>query len=157
MVLVMCPNLLSTQARAALRHTLPIGALLMTLTTLAQPPNPDLHAVQAPLRSYIQAHETGNGAHIRAAFTADARITGHLGGKLINWGVDEYAARFSGQAAADEAQRRRSFEVLDLVGDAAVAKVVLDYPTVSFADHMSLLKINGQWKIVSKSFHAAMK
>jgi hypothetical protein len=37
------------------------------------------------------------------------------------------------------------------------AKVVLDYPTVSFADHMSLLKINGQWKIVSKSFHAVTK
>jgi hypothetical protein len=38
-----------------------------------------------------------------------------------------------------------------------VGKVVLDYPTVKFADYMSLLKINGEWKIVNKAFHAEMK
>jgi hypothetical protein len=34
---------------------------------------------------------------------------------------------------------------------------VLDYPTVKFVDYMTLLKINGEWKIVNKSFYAEPK
>ncbi len=71
--------------------------------------------------------------------------------------VEQYAGRFSGKPADDESQRNRSVEVLDLTVDAAVAKVVLDYPTIKFVDYMSLLRIDGEWKIVNKSFNAQTK
>jgi Putative lumazine-binding len=125
--------------------------------TLAQNTPADLEALHLPLQNYIKAHATGNGEFIRLAFAADARVTGHMAGQLIDWTVPQYAQRFSGKPADDENKRQRSFEILDRTADAAVAKVVLDYPAVRFADYMSLLKINGEWKIVSKSFHAAPK
>jgi hypothetical protein len=111
----------------------------------------------APLRAYIHAHETGDAAFIEQAFSADARIRGEMGGNQIDWSVPDYMARFSGSPAADEAQRQRSFELLDVKETAAIGKVVLNYPAVDFVDYMSLLKIDGTWKIVCKTFHATPK
>lgn len=42
-------------------------------------------------------------------------------------------------------------------GNAAVAKVILDYPKARFTDYFTLLKIGGEWKIVNKSFHVEPK
>jgi hypothetical protein len=107
-----------------------------------------------PLAAYTKAHETGNGDFIRQSFHKDARIFGYMRGNFVSWSVEEYAARFSGKPADDEAQRKRSIEIIDLTADAAVGKVTLDYPTVRFTDYMALLKVNGAWKIMNKSFHA---
>ena len=59
--------------------------------------------------------------------------------------------------APDEANRKRSIESIDVSGNAAVAKIILDYPATRFVDYMSLLKINGEWKIVTKIFYAEPK
>jgi Putative lumazine-binding len=134
-----------------------LGFILMTTSAIAQNDTRELDAAKVPLQNYVKAHETGNADFIRRAFTQDAKVVGHMGGKLISWGVEEYAGRFSGKPAEDEVLRKRSIEIINLTGDAAVGKVVLDYPTVKFTDYMSLLKINGEWKIANKSFHADMK
>ncbi len=117
----------------------------------------EIAAVKIPLENYLQAHATGNPDLIRRAFHADARIMAFRDGKLLNLSVEEFASRFNGKAADDEAKRQRTIESLEITGNAAIAKIVLDYPTVKFVDYMSLLKIDGEWKIVSKSFYAEMK
>lgn len=117
----------------------------------------ELEAAKLPLQNYIRAHETGNADFVHKAFTSDAKIVGYISGNLISWSVEQYAGRFNGKAANDEAQRKRSFEILDITGDAAVAKVMLDYPSIKFVDYMALLKINGEWKITHKSFNAQAK
>ena len=103
---------------------------------------------------YFQAHATGNGDFIRQAFAADARIEFVDNGQLKQWTREEFAARFHGPAA-DEYRRVRRVESLDFNGSAASAVVTLDYPQVLFRDHLSLLKIGNQWKIVHKVFSAA--
>lgn len=112
---------------------------------------------KVPLENYLQAQATGNGDFIRKAFHADARIMAFRDGKMTNLSVEEFAERFNGKAAEDEMKRKRTIESIDISGNAAIAKVVLDYPTVKFTDYMSLLKINGEWKIVNKSFFAEVK
>jgi hypothetical protein len=115
----------------------------------------EIKAASEPLAAYIKAQETGNGDLIRQAFHKDAKIVGYFRGSFVAWSVEEYAARFSGKPADDEAKRKRRFEIIDLTGDAAVGKVTLEYPTVTFTDYMALLKVDGVWKIMGKSFHAA--
>jgi Putative lumazine-binding len=41
---------------------------------------------------------------------------------------------------------------VDVVGDAAVAKLELKRPDALLTDYMSLLKVDGRWLIVSKIF-----
>jgi hypothetical protein len=69
----------------------------------------------------------------------------------------EYISGFQGKPPANEAQRKRRVVMTDVTGDAAVAKVELDYPDMLIVDYFTLLKIGGEWKIVHKSFHRQPK
>ena len=114
-------------------------------------------AARVPLENYIKAHATGKPEFIKQAFWSEAKITAFRDDKLVSMSVDQFAALFNGAPAPDEAARARRIESLDVTGNAAVAKIVLDYPAVKFTDYMTLLKINGEWKIVNKSFDAEPK
>lgn len=45
----------------------------------------------------------------------------------------------------------------DISGNAANAKLEIEYPTFTFIDYMNLLLIDGEWKIVSKIFYKQEK
>ena len=109
-------------------------------------------AVRAAVEHYFRAHATGLGEHHRKVFHPDARLFAVRDGKYWTLSSEDYIARSPGKPAADEAERKRAVEMVDIAGNAAVAKVVLDYPDVKFTDYMSLLKIDGEWKIVNKTF-----
>jgi Putative lumazine-binding len=114
-------------------------------------------AARVPLEDYIKGHETGKGDFMRKAFYTDAKIMAFRDGKLVNLTVEEFASRFNGQPAADESQRKRRIDSVEITGNAGIGKITLEYPTVTFTDYMSLLKIDGTWKIVNKVFHAEPK
>jgi len=132
-----------------------IGSLFSVQKAAAQ--DKETESAKVPLNNYLQGQITGKPEFIRQAFYKDARIMAFREGKLTNLSVEEFATRFNGNSAADESKRQRSIESLDISGNAAVAKIVLDYPTVKFVDYLSLLKIDGEWKIVNKSFYAEPK
>lgn len=78
-------------------------------------------------------------------------------GKYSTRSFTVFIAGFTGKVAADEDKRKRSIESIDIAGNAASAKIILDYPAVRFVDYMTLPKIGGEWKIVSKVFYAESK
>lgn len=112
-------------------------------------------AALEPIENYLKGHITGKAEYMRKAFHADARIVSFRDGVLHSLSVDEFSARFQGQPAPDEAQRKRFIAQFDVVGNAGTAKVVLQYPGVTFTDYMTLLEIDGVWKIANKTFSAA--
>lgn len=111
-------------------------------------------AIRETIEHYFQGHATGNGEYFRKAFHPDAKLFFIRDGKLTQWTAEEYISRASGKPAADEAQRKRKINSIDISGNAAVVRITLDYPKVIFTDYMSMLKIDGQWKIVNKTFYA---
>ena len=110
--------------------------------------------VRAAIEHYFQGHATGQGEHFRKVFHPDAKLFFIREGKLTQWTSEEYIGRASGKPAADEAQRKRRIDSIDVAGNAAFVKLTLDYPNVVFTDYMSMLKIDGQWRIVNKTFYA---
>jgi hypothetical protein len=114
-------------------------------------------AVKVPLENYLRAHATGDGVYHRRAFHTEGNLIFIRDGKYTTRSFTDYIAGSSGKPASDEDKRKRWIESVDVVGNAAMAKIILDYPTVKFTDYMSLLKINGEWKIVNKSFFAEPK
>jgi hypothetical protein len=114
----------------------------------------DLAAVSVPVETYIKASALRDPNLIRAAFHKDAKIISYDDEGFVSESVDEFAGVFNGVPATDEAQRKRSFEILTLTGTAAVARVTLDYPKAKYTDHMNLLRIGTEWKIVNKTYSA---
>jgi hypothetical protein len=114
-------------------------------------------AARVPLEHYLQGHATGDGAHFRAAFHPEAKLFFIRDGKVTTRTSEEYIAGARGTPPADEPQRKRWIESVDIAGNAGVAKIILDYPTARFVDYMSLLKVDGEWKIVNKTFYSEPK
>ncbi|MBL8149090.1 MAG: nuclear transport factor 2 family protein [Blastocatellia bacterium] len=119
--------------------------------------NQEEDAVQIPIQNYFKGQATGNPEYIRKAFHPDAKLFFIHEGRYSQLTLDEFTARFNGKPAPDEMERKRSIEKIDISGNAAMVKLILKYPTVTFTDYMSLLKIEGEWKIVNKTFYAEAK
>ncbi len=136
---------------------LPVFALAAVGATLAAGPatiqDPEEPGIRAALEHYLQGHATGDGAHMRIAFHPVAELFWIADDTLARRTSAAYVARFSGRPADDEAYRRRRIVSIDRTGNAAIAKIELDYPGDRIVDYMSLLRIGSEWKIVSKIFH----
>jgi hypothetical protein len=132
-------------------------AFLAVCPLIASAQSDQTEAVKVPLNAYIQGHATGDGEHFKKAFHTEGNMVYVREGKFMSRTFAEYIAGASGKPAADEAQRKRTIESIDVAGTAASAKIILDYPTVRFVDYMTLLKIGDEWKIVSKVFYAEQK
>jgi len=137
-------------ARIALAAALVV--LAGAAPALAQEAGNEEAAVRAALEHYLLGHATGDGAHHEMLFHPEAKLFWMRDGALNTRTSAAYIAGASGQPADDEDQRRREIRMVDVTGDAAVAKIVLDYPNALITDYMSLLKIDGEWKIVNKIF-----
>jgi len=127
-----------------------LGALASKATVPAQ--GSEEAAVRAAIEHYFRGHATGNGEHFRKVFHPDSKLFWIKDGKLTQLTSEEYISRASGKPPADEAERKRSITSIDITGNAAVVKVLLDYPSARLTDYMSMLKIDGEWKIVNKTF-----
>ncbi|HEX9963221.1 MAG TPA: nuclear transport factor 2 family protein [Pyrinomonadaceae bacterium] len=111
-------------------------------------------AARVPLENYLKGHATGNPEFMRKAFHTEGKLIFIREGKYSTRTFEEYIAGMKdGKPAPDEAQRKRWIESVEVSGNAGVGKIILDYPNGKFVDYMTLLKIDGEWKIVNKSFH----
>ena len=127
-------------------------------SAFAQAPSAEDEAgVRAALQHYLNGHATGNPEEFRQAFHPDARMTFVREGKLLITPISEYIARAPGKPAADEALRKRRITSIDVTGTAATGRFELDYPSAFLVDYMTLLKDNGRWVIIAKSFNSAPK
>lgn len=121
----------------------------MTDTTYVQ----DHTAIVAILNKYIEGCAKPDGSVMRPAFSEQATIFGVEDGKLSGGPIEglfstiDTAFRPSPEARAVIAQ-------VDIVGTAASARVDTDNVSgFCFTDFFHLMKVGGEWTIVSKIFH----
>jgi len=64
------------------------------------------------------------------------------------------AAEFFGKGKPGPSlDRTTEIVFVDVSGDVAVAKLHLTYAERRFVDYMTLMKVDGHWKIINKTFH----
>ena len=143
--------------KIALLLIVTLAGAVAVLRPITSAQDKDEAGVRKAINYYLQGHATGNGENHKKAFHPEAKLFWIRDGQFAQRTSADYIAGAPGKPAADEAQRKRSIEMIDITGNAAVAKVVLDYPDRKFTDYMSLLKIDGEWKIVNKTFVAEPK
>lgn len=130
------------------------GAMLAIPTLSHANTTEDRQAVETVMRNFIRAFETDDQALLRSVLRSDGVMVGYSTSEhAIKTAIfNEWARNFTGEPAKDEAQRKRTFEILDVTDTGAVSKLVLDYPAWQGVDYIALQKIDGIWMIVSKSW-----
>ena len=115
--------------------------------------NAEKELVREAIEYYFRAHATGNGEYLREAFHPVAHLFFVRNNVFSQYTLEEYIALFGGSPRDDEDQRIRTIDQIDISGNAAIATLTLDYPNGIYTDYMSMLKIDGRWKIVNKTFY----
>ena len=132
------------------KFTLLILGLFITFFSQAQSAEEEKKAIAQTLRYYIDGGTNSDAAMLRKAFHPTARLQGIRGGKYAELPIDQYVTRVT--KSGKKSTRKGRIVAINLMGNAAQAKVVIDYAKFRFVDYMQLLKIDNEWKIVNKIY-----
>lgn len=92
---------------------------------------------------------------MRDVFASDAVMNGYVGERLVEGSPEPFIQRVSSEPAlaSQGLNPRYDIEYIAVTGNAA-SVVLKEYAfgAVNFTDYMHLLKRDGSWKIVSKTF-----
>lgn len=135
------------------------GSLLLLPATGMAQPSAEHHAVDRMMQALLRGFEAGDANVVHASFRKDGVVIGYTPAakRLSTQTAEQWGTGFGGVPADDEADRHRSYQILDIDGDAAAVKLKLDYPGWDGTDYLALLKIDGQWQVVSKSWSGQRK
>ncbi|WP_299117855.1 nuclear transport factor 2 family protein [uncultured Winogradskyella sp.] len=122
--------------------------------TQIQAQNSDLQLIENTINYYLDGMITHNAESFEKAFHPNATM------KWIDKKYEEVnavEALSSYVKANDPVKTKTSIVAINISGDAANAQLELEYDTFSYIDFMHLLRIDGTWKIVSKTYSTRVK
>jgi len=113
----------------------------------------DYDAITKTVQHYIDGAKSGKGEDMKPAFHEDATIFGYIGPDLFG-GPIQLLFDWNDQngPATELTAQIASIDVIDTV---ATVRLELDNWTgYRFTDLFTMLKVEGEWKIMNKVFHA---
>ncbi len=109
-------------------------------------------AIAKVVQHYIDGAKSGRGDDMRPAFHKDATIFGYAGADLFAGPIQQLFSWNDENGAATELQAK--FAGIDVIGTIATVRLELDNWTGHrYTDLFTLLKVDGEWKIMNKVFH----
>ena len=115
----------------------------------------DRKLIQQVIAYYADGGTRGDAQTVAKAFHPSATMKFIKEGQL----VDEPITAFYKNYIKPDVLQQRTVEIdyINIRGTAATARLTIDYPTHQFIDYFNLLKIDDEWKVVSKIFHRISK
>ncbi|MDJ0682752.1 MAG: nuclear transport factor 2 family protein [Xenococcaceae cyanobacterium MO_167.B52] len=112
----------------------------------------DYDAIAKTIQQYIDGAKSGKGSEMKPAFHQDATIFGYIGKDLMAGHIQQLFDWNDQNGPATELQARiASIDIIDTISS---VRLELDNWTgYRFTDLFTMLKVNGQWKIMNKVFH----
>ena len=109
-------------------------------------------AIARTIQTYIDGGKSGRGADMKPAFHTDATIFGYIGPDLFAGPIQGlFDWNDENGPAPDLIEKIAS---IDIEGTIATVRLELDNWTGHrFTDMFTLLKVDGEWKIISKVFY----
>ncbi len=104
------------------------------------------------VQQYVDGAKSGRGNDMNPAFHKDATIFGYFGADLLAGPIQQLFDWNDENGPATELQAR--IASIDLIDTVATVRLELDdWTGHRFTDLFTLLKVDGEWKIMNKVFH----
>lgn len=109
-------------------------------------------AIARTVQHYIDGGRTGHSDTMKTAFHADATIFGYIGDDLFAGPIQNLYDWNDQNGPAEGLEAR--IAGIDITGTVATVRLELDNWTGHrFTDMFTLLKVDGEWKIMNKVFY----
>ncbi len=126
-----------------------------TQTGFAQTPQQEIDAVKTVCNYYIDGGTNGDSVTFSKAFSPTGLMQFMRNDTLQIVSLKDFMARTPNSGKKQD--RKAKIESVEVYGNAAMAKITIEYATFYFHDIMGLLKTKDGWKIVSKLFYRENK
>ena len=112
----------------------------------------EYNVIAKVVQHYIDGAKSGRGDDMKPAFYKDATVFGYVGADLFAGPIQQLFAWNDENGPATELQAW--IASIDLIGTVATVRLELENWTgYRFTDLFTLLKVDGEWKIMNKVFH----
>jgi len=109
-------------------------------------------AITKVVQHYIDGARSGKGDDMKPAFHEEATVFGYVGPDLFAGPIQNLFAWNDDNGPATELEDR--IASIDVTGTVAMVRLELENWTgFRFTDLFTLLKVDGDWKIMNKVFH----
>ena len=119
--------------------------------------NQPFDEITETLRDYFDGIYESSEEKMRRAFHPNAHVYSVVDGAIGDSDLDHFVGRVTGHASAASQNATRTDRIVsvDFSGpNEAMAKVELSIPGIDFVDFLSLMKVDGRWRIIAKTYHA---
>ncbi len=121
----------------------------------AQTKEQEIEAVKVVCNYYLDGGTNGDSVLFSKAFSPGGQMQYMRNDTLVVVSLKDFMARMSNNGKKQD--RKTKIESVEVFGNAATAKLTIEYPGFYFHDIMSLLKTKEGWKIVGKIFYRQNK
>ena len=136
------------------KHLTLTALFLIVLTFLSVPSvsasSGEIEAVRKPLETYLKNHIKGNSKKLGSAMHTVGKLMFIRDGKYVAVDFPRYLTGWKTRPADYQAKSTPYIDSIEVTGNVAIARLGLNYPGRRFTDYMTLMKIDGEWKITNK-------
>jgi protease I len=138
-----------------MKKTILTFVLLLSTLTISFAQNADYDDIVTTVSYYLDGGTNNDFETVKKAFHESAmmKFVTKEGYKEVN------ALEFFKKVIKPGPKKNRVTRIqnISIEGNTATAKLEIEYATFLFIDYMSLLKINGTWKVVNKIYYKKKK
>ncbi|KHA71300.1 hypothetical protein NZ35_20555 [Pseudomonas chlororaphis] len=116
-------------------------------------PTVEYNAVIATANQYVEGLRIGDAQGVAQAFHKDAVMYGFTNGELLGGPIKNLFDFVEKNGAAPEISTR--LDVLAITPTTAVVRVDMETDAIGadYNDYLTLIKIDGAWKVIAKVYH----
>lgn len=138
-----------------MKKTILTLVVVLSSLTISFAQNNDYKAVATTVSYYLDGGTNNDFETLKKAFHEKAmmKFVSKDGYKEVN-AIDFFKRVIK---PGPKQNRKTRIKSISVSGNIAIATLEIEYPTFFFIDHMSLLKIDGTWKVVTKTYYKKSK
>jgi len=129
--------------------SLTIIFLALTIPFPIQAQESEYENIETVLNYYLEGGTNNDFETLKKAFHENAMMKAMYDEMVEVNALEFFGSRMEPGPAQD---RKTRISYINIAGNAANARLEIEYADFMFVDYMSLLKVEGEWKIVSKVF-----
>lgn len=125
---------------------------LCSFTVLAQSESEEKEAINKTIQLYFDGMLERDKEKLDRAFLPEARLIGYRGEELTITDFETWASGTAKGEKRDPDAFDNKLIRIHLKGYTAVAETELFWPGIYYYDYLTLIKVDGDWKIVHKTW-----
>jgi len=113
----------------------------------------EIHEVTKTVELYFEGMMERDRGKLEQAFFLQARLIGYRGSQLVVTPFEEWVSTTTKGTPRDTKLFKNEIKSVRIIGNTALAETELFWPGIYYYDFLTLIRIEGIWKIVHKSWY----